>query len=85
MANNAKNNTGDFVEPIASLEKFHIEEGYADGYKGALVVDKQDGYEVGMKHGFEAGKEHSFYHLLVKVWIEAICIDSNCFSVRIKI
>ena len=84
ISKNGKNSTDDFFESSVSLEKSHIEEGYADGYKQGLVVGRQDGYEVGLKHGFQAGEELGFYRGLVHVWLAAIHLEPNCFSARIK-
>ncbi|GMG98614.1 hypothetical protein Nepgr_000454 [Nepenthes gracilis] len=74
----------DIFASSVSLERTHIEEGYADGYKDGLTLGKQDGYQVGLKHGFQVGEELGFYRGLVDVWTSAIRVDPSCFSTRVQ-
>ncbi|GAB4825012.1 hypothetical protein Ancab_007885 [Ancistrocladus abbreviatus] len=84
------NNSASFDEIVdifassISLEKTHIEEGYADGYRDGLVIGRKDGYQVGLKHGFQVGEELGFYRGLVDVWTSAIRVDPRCFSTRVQ-
>ncbi|GAB4859547.1 hypothetical protein Ancab_011015 [Ancistrocladus abbreviatus] len=74
----------DIFASSVSLEKTHIQEGYAEGYRDGLVIGRQGGHEVGLKHGFQAGQELGFYRGVVDVWICVIQVDPRCFSTRVQ-